>query len=164
VSVTTRIPAVLDYLYNTFYNAATLGAATPPVSVYDGPVPTGGADTLILWVGVSDPQATPPEAGASAHEWAGLGKMAINETLSVFCTAFAWTGTESGTFKAARDAANGIMSAVEDIVRGDASLGGTVQTPGNAQVTNAVWTQGPTTAGPSARVTFEITAKARIGG
>lgn len=164
MTTTTKVPAVIDYLVATFGAAATLGAATPPVVVYDGPAVADGSATLVLWVGVSDPEATPPEAAASQHDWAGLGKMAINETLSVFCTAFAWTGAESSGFQGARAAVAAIMAAVEDIVRGDATLGGTVQVPGNAQVTNAVWTQAPTTQGPAARVTFEITAKARIGG
>ncbi len=163
-AVTSRVPAVIDYLVATFAAAATLGAASPPVAVYDGPAPADGSPTLVLWVGVSSPEATPPEAATSQQAWKGQGRMSIDEDLAVFCCAMAWTGAEEGGFHTARLAAAGIVAAVEAIVHADASLGGNVAVPGNAQVTNTVWTQAATAQGPAVQVTFEITAKARIGG
>lgn len=160
---TSRIPAVIDYLVSACTAAATIGAATPPVSVIDGPMVTADPGPLALWIGVDDidPGATPAAASGS-QDWAGLGRMARNEQLTIHCVAQAWSGNDD--VRSLRVAAAGIVSAVEDLVRADVSLGGTVSTPGNAGVTAAEWRQGPSTRGMAVRVVFEITAQARIGG
>lgn len=164
---TSRIPAVIDYLVSACTVAATLGAATPPVSVIDGPMVTADPGPLALWIGVDDidPGTTQPAAASGTQDWAGLGRMARNERLTIHCVAQAWSGNDD--VRSLRVAAAGIVSAVEDLVRGDVSLGGTVSTPGNAGVTSAEWRQGPglvSTRGMAVRVMFEITAQARIGG
>ena len=37
MTTTSRVPATIDYLVAAFTAASTLGAASPPVAVYDGP-------------------------------------------------------------------------------------------------------------------------------
>lgn len=160
---TSRIPQVIDYLVTLFASAPTVGKATPPVSVLDGPVVIADPGPLALWVGVDDiDPGAQPRAASSTQEWAALGRMGRNEQLSVFCVAQAWSGSDD--VRTLRLQAAAIVSAVEDLVRGDASLGGTVSVPGNAAVTAAEWAQRPTTRGMAVQVSFEITAQARIGG
>lgn len=169
MSVTSRVPAAIDYLVSLFQNAVTLGGPlvngqqTGPVNVIDGPKVTADPGPLALWVGVDDisPGAT-PRAATSTQQWAALGRMGRNEDLAIPCTAQAQSGGDD--VQTLRLAAAAVMSAVEDLVRNDASLGGTVNVPGNAAVTSAEWRQGPTAKGMRAWVVFEITAKARIGG
>lgn len=163
MTVTSRIPAVIDYLVTTFTASSTLGAATPPVKVYDGPQTIESSDPLVLWVGLDDPDAAGGRrAGDSQMSWAALGRQGKNEQLSIYCAADAWYGTDD--IRTARVAAYGITAAVETLIQADATLGGTVVTPGNAIVTNTQLLQDNTNRGALARVTFEITAQARIGG
>lgn len=161
---TSRIPAVIDYLVTTFTAAATLGASTSaPVAVYDGPQTTEASAPLVLWVGLEDPDAAGgARAADGTQDWAGLGHMAKNEQIIIYCAADAWYGSDD--IRTARLAAYTITAAVEAIVLADATLGGTVTIPGNASVTNMALTQDNTSRGALARVTFEITAQARIGG
>jgi hypothetical protein len=164
---TSRIPAVIDYLVNLFTAASTLGAATPPVSVIDGPQVNADPGPLALWVGVQNVDAgeTVADTASSVQTWAGLGRMARNEELTVYCVAQAWSGSDD--VRPLRLQAAAMVAACEDLVRNDASLGGIVSTPGNAAVTNQQWQQGPGLSGDrgmAVRITFEITAQARIGG
>ena len=163
MTVTSRIPAVIDYLVATFTASPLLGAASPPVAVYDGPLATAAPDQAQLWVGLEDPDATAATTAADSQQtWAGLGHMAKNEQLAIRCVAQAWSGGDD--VRTARQNAYAIMGAVEQVILADASLGGTVSTPGNASVTGAVLSQITGQGGAVARVTFEITAQARIGG
>lgn len=161
---TSRVPQVIDYLVVTFQAATTLGQAVPPVAVYDGPMVTADPGPLALWVGCDniDPGGPPPGAASSSQAWAALGHQARNEDLAIHCTAQVWSGNDD--VRSLRVAAAAIVAAVEDLVRNDASLGGTVSTPGNAAVSSGDWRQGPTARGMAVRVVFGITAKARIGG
>jgi hypothetical protein len=162
---TSRVPAVLDYLVTTFNAAATLGAAAAPntVLIFDGPVTGLTSAPLVLWVGMDDPDGTGGRRGAvSTQDWAGLGHQARNEFITIHCAADAWTGVDDT--RTARLLAYAITSAVEDIVRNDATLGGTVSVPGNAAVTAGELWQDNTDRGALARVMFDITAQARIGG
>ena len=43
---TSRVPALIDYLVAEFTTAATLGAATPPVLVFDGQAVTARSVTV----------------------------------------------------------------------------------------------------------------------
>lgn len=157
---TSRIPAVIAYLVTAFTASSLLGAATPPVSIYDGPpVPEENPD-LALYVGLADFTSGAPAADGT-QAWAALGHQARNEQITIHCLAAAWSGDD---IPGARAAVYAITSAAEDIVRNDASLGGTVSTPGNAAVTATSLTQAILTEGFAARVAFDITAQARIGG
>jgi hypothetical protein len=155
---TSKLPAILDYLTATFTAASTLGAATPPVAVYDGPVITQAPDQLILWVGMDDPDSDEaPTSAFSEQTWAGLGAQAKDEQFTVNCVAEAWGGETD--IAAIRTAAFAIVAAVENLVRGDVMLGGRVQFQG---VTGLSLRQDQTTRGAVARVTFQITGQARI--
>ena len=162
MTVTSRIPAAIDYLVTTFKASALLGAASPPVAVYDGPLATAAPDQAQLWVGVDDPDTTAAVTSAdSTQTWAGLGHLAKNEQLSIRCTAQAWSGGDD--VRTARQAVYAIMSAVETVVLADATLGGAVTVPGNAEVSAGTLLQLTGSGGAVARVVFEITAQARIG-
>jgi hypothetical protein len=160
MTLTTRIPAVLDYLVTTFTAASTLGTANPPVAIYDGPVVTDEPSRLILWVGLDDPDGEgAPTAADSDSTWAALGGMARDEQLSIHCVAEAWSGDTD--VRTIRVAAFGIVSAVENIIRANANLGGTLPA-GWAEVTGMSLKQNNTTTGAVARVSFRIDCRARI--
>jgi hypothetical protein len=162
---TSRIPQAIDYLVTACTAAATLGTAAPPVNVIDGPAITADPGPLALWIGCEDIDSTVTNTASATQGWAALGRMARNEELTVFCTAQAWSGSDD--VRVLRVAAAGIVAAVEDLVRADVTLGGAVTVPGNAAVTGAQWQQGPGLSGDrgmAVRITFEITAQARIGG
>jgi hypothetical protein len=157
---TSRIPALIDYLVATFTAASTLGAANPPVAVYDGPQTTLAPAQLILWVGLDDPDTdqAAPSAASSEQEWAGLGKQARNETSTIHCVAEAWTGADD--IRSMRVAAFAIAAAVEDIVRTDPFSGlALFPDPG---VTGLELRQNNTQAGAQARVSFQIAFKSRL--
>lgn len=159
-----RVPQVIDYLVTLFQAAATLGQATPSVDVIDGPKVTADPGPLALWVGVDDisPGAT-PAAATSTQQWQqGLGRTMRVETLSVHCVAQAWSGNDD--VRTLRVAAAAIVSAAEDLVRADPSLGGTLPGVKDAGVTQADWRQGPTARGMAAQIIFTIDASAIIGG
>lgn len=157
---TSRVPAVISYLVTTFTAASTLGAAASPVTVFDGPPVSEESPDLALYIGLAD--FTPGTPGAdTTQEWAALGHRARNEELVIHCLATAWSGDDIAS---ARAAVYAITAAAEDIVRNDASLGGNVSTPGNAAVTAMSLSQAIQTEGFAARVAFDITAQARIGG
>lgn len=157
---TSRVPATIDWLIDTFTAAATLGQATPAVAVYDGPAARYGEEPLELWVGVDEPDADDaPIAATGEQMWAGLGAMRKDETFQVYCTAVAWSG--DAEIRPVRIAAYGIVAAVEDIVRGDASLGGNILVTLHGVTGLALrQTNGPD--GAMAQVQFRIDCKARI--
>lgn len=156
-AVTSRVPSVLDYLVATFKASATLGAATVPVAVYDGPQVTGAPAQLILWVGLDDPDSdTGALAAESTREWSGLGGQ--SELIIVHCTAEAWSGDD--TISTVRTAAYGIVAAVETLVRADTSGFGANAMLADPGVTAGALLQNATTTGAQARVTFQIVLKA----
>ena len=157
---TSKVPAIIDYLVTTFTAASTLGAATPPVTVYDGPVTAATEAPLVLWVGLDDPDTdqVAPSAAAAQQEWAGLGKLGRNEISTIHCVAEAWTGADD--IRSMRVAAFAIVAAVEDIVRTDPFSGlALFPDPG---VTGLELRQNNTTAGSQARVSFQIAFKSRL--
>lgn len=161
VSTTSRVPALIDYLVTTFTAAATLGAAAPQVIVYDGPQVTANPSPLALFVGMDDISAGgAAEAATSEQEWAGLGKQARNEIVTVNCVAEAWSGETD--VKTLRTAAYAIVAAVEDIVRTDPFSGlALFPDPG---VTGHRLLQDNTPEGAVADVAFQVIFKSRIGG
>jgi hypothetical protein len=163
VTVTSRVPAVIDYLVTAFQASPLLGGASPAVAVYDGPAATAAPDQAQLWVGLDDPDsAAATTAAGSVQAWGGLGHMAKNEQIAIHCVAQAWSGGDD--VRTARQNVYAVMAAVEQVILADASLGGTVTAPGNASVSAAQLLQITGTPGAGARITFEITAQARIGG
>jgi hypothetical protein len=162
-AVTSRIPALIDYLVALFTNAATLGQATPPVTVFDGPATTGLDAPLKLFVGLHDPDAGGAEGAAdSQQEWAAIGRLGRNEMISVHCCAEAWAGTDD--LKTVRVAATGIVAAVETLMQADTSqFGGNVLFP-DPGITQLALLQNNTQQGAVARVAFDLNFKSRIGG
>ena len=155
---TSRVPAIIDYLIAEFTAAATLGAATPPVLVFDGPVVTAAPAPLALYVGVDDVFTDGGVTSAEAEQ-SGTGLAAKREELvTIHCAAVAWAGTDD--MKTVRTSAYAIAAAVEDLVRADASLpAGVQQRPG---VTGMVLQQNSAD-GSTAQVAFQIQYKTFIG-
>lgn len=163
MTVTSRIPALLDYLVTLFANSTLLGAATPPVTVYDGPPTTALDAQLALYVGLADPDNDGAEAAAeSVQEWAALGRLGRNETTTVHCCAEAWAGTDD--MRTVRVSATGIVAAVEQVMQADATqFGGNVLFPAPG-ITALSLAQNNTQTGAVARVTFDLVFTSRIGG
>lgn len=162
MTVTSRIPALLDYLVNLFTSAATLGQATPPVTVYDGP-PTAGLDApLKLFIGLTDPDNPGAEAAAeSVQSWAALGRLGRDEMITVHCAAEAWAGTDD--MRTVRVSATGIVAAVEQVMQADTTqFGGNVLFPAPGIAAIAL-VQNNTQTGAVARVLFDLIFKSRIG-
>lgn len=126
---TSALPAVLDYLVTLFETAPTIGAASPPIPVYDGPEVTDpGMTPVALYVGVSDPgvesQAEAPVAAVHSWRWASM-PLKRYETLGVWCTSLAVSG--SSDIRSARIACTTLTAAVDAlIVPGNVTLGDTV--------------------------------------
>jgi len=162
-TITSRVPPLIDYLVALFTSAATLGAATPPVTVFDGPPTTGLDAPLKLFVGLSDPDNPNAEPAAdSVQSWAALGRQARDEMITVHCCAEAWAGTDD--LKTVRVAVTGITAAVEVLMQADATqFGGNVLYPAPG-ITGIALLQNNTQQGAVARAAFDLVFRARIGG
>jgi hypothetical protein len=157
---TSRIGPLIDYLVNAFTAAATLGAATPPVLVFDGPVVTAAPAQLALYVGVDDvftDQA--PISATSEQIRQGLANKR-QETITIHCAAVAWAGTDDS--RTVRQQAFAILAAAEDLIRlnGD-NFGGNAGAalPGVSGIT----LQQSTADGSTAQVAFQVTFISFIG-
>lgn len=149
-----KVPALIDYLAAAFTGAATLGQATPPVTVFDGPNTTELDPFLKLYIGLSDPDNEGIEPAVTfAQTRDDLGSATRTERPDIHCCAEAWSGTDD--MRTVRVAAFGILAAVEALVRGDATnFGGLGQaTPGLAV---AELQQNNTSAGAIARIPFTL--------
>lgn len=162
-TITSRVPALIDYLVTLFQGAATLGAATPPVTVFDGPVTTALDPQLSLWVGLPDPDNPAAETAADfTQTWAALGRLGRNETITIHCCAQAWSGADD--VKTVRLAVTGITSAVEVLMQSDSSqFGGNVLYPAPGFASGSL-SQNNTDRGAIARIPFDLTFRSRIGG
>lgn len=161
--ITSRIPAAIDYLVTTFQAAATLGLATPPVTVLDGTVVTADAGPLALWVGTGDinPSSGAPQSASSRQAWQpGMGRTNRAEQITIYCTAQASSGSDD--VRTLRVAAAAIVAAAEALVSADPSLGGTLPGCKDAVVATADWRQGPTPRGMGVQVMFTIDASAIV--
>lgn len=163
MTVTSRVPALIDYLFNLFTSAATLGQATPPVTVYDGPATTALDAPLALWVGLTDPDSDAAQAAADfTQEWGAIGRLGRNETTAVHCCAQAWAGTDD--LKTVRVAVTGIVAAVEVLMQSDSTqFGGNVLYPAPGLAAGSL-VQNNTDRGAIARVPFDLIFRSRIGG
>ena len=159
---TSRVPALIDYLVAQFQAASTLGGASPPVLVFDGPPTSADPAPLGVYVGVGDVFAdTPPTAATSEQTAVGLAQKR-EELATIHLAAVAWAGTDD--MKTVRASAYAIAAAVEDLVRADTALAGL---PGAALarpgVTGIVLQQNNTAQGAVAQVSFQITYRTLIG-
>jgi hypothetical protein len=128
---TTVLPAVINYLVDVFTAAPTIGAATPPITVYDGPQAIDpGELTKALYVavdnpGVGDGASIGPVAAELSWQWAGLGAQRRYELFSVACTAVCVD--PNSNLRTARQGCMDIFAAVDAVlVPGDVSLGNQV--------------------------------------
>ena len=161
-TVTSRVPALIDYLVTLFTNAATIGGATPPVTVYDGPPTTALDAPLKLYVGLSDPDNDGGEPAADfTQEWAGIGRRARDEIITIHCCAEAWSGTDQ--IQSVRLAVTGITAAVETLMQADSTqFGGNVLFPAPGFAAGSlVQNNAPVVI---ARVPFDLVFRSRIGG
>ncbi len=153
--MTTKAPALIDWLIGAFQASTALGQATPPVTVYDGPNTTGLDPFLKLYVGLTDPdnEDTPPAAATLTQTRDDLGNAARTEVSEIHCCAEAWSGADD--IAAVRHAVAAIIAAAETVIRSDTTqFGGLGQaTPGLAA---AELLQNNTTAGAIARIPFSI--------
>ena len=164
-TVTSRLPALIDYLVTLFTAAGTLGAATPPVTIYDGPATTLLDAPLKLYVGWTDPE-TPPGTGEPGGDtqqtWAALGRLGRDEQVTIHCCAEAWTGVDD--IRTARLSCTAITAAVETLMQNDSTqFGGNVLFP-DPGLTNISLPQANTDHGALVRQTFDLTFRCRIGG
>src|SRR5258708_1268787 len=128
-TITSRLPALIDYLVTLFTSDPTLGAANPQVTIFDGPPPPLLDAPLKLYVGMSAPNNTGDEpAGDTVQQWASLGRRARDETITVHFCAEAWSGSDA--IQAVRLSATGIVAAVETLLQADTTqFGGNVLFP-----------------------------------
>jgi hypothetical protein len=127
-------PSVIDYLVTTCQASANLGAASPPVTVVDGPAVTDDvmANQRILWIGYD--RASPGEAVVSTQlDWPNLDQARTDdEQGELTCTAEFWSGDT--TTKTNRDGCAAIVNAVAELLKGtpnssgpgDTTMGGLV--------------------------------------
>ena len=159
---TSRVPALIDYLVNAFSNSVTLGQATPPVTVFDGPVASADPAMLALHVGIDDAFGEGMPTSATAEQVGqGLGGQKRQETTAVHCAAVAWAGT--GDMKTVRTAAFAIVAAAEDLVRTNSDRFGGNAGAAVPLVTGATLQQDDTPQGSVAQVMFTITFGSFIG-
>lgn len=154
--MTTKVPALIDYLVAEFQASVTLGQASPPVTVFDGPPTTAADPELKLYVGLSDPDNEGIEIAATFTQSRGdLGYATRDEVTAINCCAEAWSGDD--TISTVRHSVFAILAAVEALVRADNSTGGLgFSQPG---VTAGDLLQNNSATGAIARVPFTLTFK-----
>jgi hypothetical protein len=157
--MTSKVPALIDYLVTAFQGSGALAAMTlgdtTGVTVYDGPATTGLDAKLKLFVGLDDPDSDQAQSAAAfTQSFNGLDASKRDEMPSVNCVAEAWAGTDDA--RTVRVAVFAIVTTVETIIRAV-----TDQFGGNASlafpgVTAGELLQNNTTTGAVARVRFQV--------
>jgi len=116
MSTPSAIPQVIDAL------VASFKAALGDDAVYDGPGVSSASPQKYVLVGVADPDGEfMDEAASSTQEWAWLGHVQRDETLTVHCVAVAWNGDTD--MKKARDDAFDVVRLVTDEIQADPTYG-----------------------------------------
>jgi hypothetical protein len=168
-TITDLIPDVIAYLVAQCQANTALGAASPPVTVIDGP--TGAGEPLTtpqqMWIGFDAVTGT-AEAGTATQKFSFLGQSGNyrDETGDVCCTAQAWSGdVVPGP---ARAQCKALVGAVEVMLRGSPATGG----PGDSSMAGLVqwsqvagpftWTQRQDNNGYSVACVFHVTYFARL--
>lgn len=155
--MTTKGPALIDWLVSAFTSAPTLGAATPPVTVYDGPPTTGLDAPLKLYVGLTDPDSESIEPAVTITQSRDdLGSATRTEVSEVHCCAEAWAGTDD--MATVRHSVTAIIAAAESVIRADTTnFGGIAQAlPG---FSSGDLLQNNTSTGAIARIPFSVIFK-----
>lgn len=117
-STVTLLPALIDALV-TLYSSQT------GVLAIDGPGATDDPAPLVVFIGLADPDGdTISESASTSIVWPWLGHVSFDETVTIHCSAVAWSGdTDTAAMKRERDAAFGLLKVATDAVRADPSLG-----------------------------------------
>ena len=157
---TSRIPALIDYLVATFTAASTLGAASPPVLVFDGPVVTAAPAQLALYVGVDDVFTDQAPISATSEQARMGSTRGRQELAAIRCAAVAWAGTDDA--RTVRTQAFAILAAVEDLIRTNADKFGGLADQGSPGV-SGIALQQYSGDGTTAQVAFTITFISFIG-
>lgn len=137
MTTTSQVPAVIDWLVNAATVSTSLGAANPPVSVFDGPQPPAATQALeqVLWVGC-DPMQPDTVAADLVQSWPVMDHARTkDEDGTLVCAAQHWSGDPS--VRTHRDGAFAIAGAVELLLRGDGRTG-----PGDASMGGLVMWSG----------------------
>jgi hypothetical protein len=130
------------------------------VNVFDGYGITDDPGDYLM-VGVEDPDSDRATSAEAKQEWAGLGARMRYEEGTITCIAMSWNG--DGDLAAARAAAKATTVAVENHLRDDPNLGGTVaglNWTGYGTRTELIQLQA--TDGACVMCVFDIAFKARI--
>jgi hypothetical protein len=171
-TLTDQTAAVIDYLVAQCQANASLGAASPPVAVFDGPTISGIQLVAAqrIWIGAeggTTPSGAEVEAATFTETFSFIDKARTRDNqIDVQMAAEQWSGDPTQQ-KVCRDGAFSLMAAVELMLRGDPSVG-----PGDSSMGGLVyWSQvtGPgqlvqakNQAGVSALVRFRVTAFTRL--
>ena len=152
---TSIIPDLIEQL------VVTLDAALPAdVIVVDGDIVTGDVGTFLM-IGWDDPDNDRATAATGQQKWAGLGAKARDEEGTVTCLAVALDGNNA--LATARATAKAVTDIVENTLRADPNLAGTVLglmwTGYGARTELRQWLSDQ---GAVCTITFEIAFKARI--
>jgi hypothetical protein len=171
-TITSRVPQVIDWLYQAAASSPLLGAHPDPdqkVSVFDGPQVPAATQGLerVLWVG-ADPAALGDPVAEAGQDFAFLDHARTrDEDGAIAMSAQHWSGDTSN--KVHRAGAAAIVAGVELLLRGlpqdagapgDATMGGLVfwsQVDGPYD-----WRPRQVTNGALMLVTFHVTYRARL--
>lgn len=166
MTTTSAVPAVIDWLVGAAQSSPLLGQAAVPVSVFDGVQPPAATQGLsrVLWIG-ADPTQPDGTFGDNTQSWPVMDHARTkDEDGNLTCAAQHWSGDPA--VKAHRDGADGILAAVELLLRGDgrtgpgdATMGGLVQWSGTD---SARWDTRQLAGGVAVLVVFTIIYRARL--
>lgn len=157
---TSKVPALIDYLVTAFTASASLGAANPAVSVFDGPPVTADPAPMALYVGVDDVFSDSAPVSATSEQarmGAGRGRQ---ETAEIRCAAVAWSGADD--LRTVRASAFAILAAVEDLIRTNADRFGGNADQGSPGV-SGITVQQSAAGGSTVQVSFMVTFISFIG-
>lgn len=148
------IPQVMDALISLWSETVPEGA------VFDGPGTASDIPKLMVMVGVSDPDATSPEAATSDQQWAWADHRQRDETMQVHCSIVAWSGdTDRAAVKGLRDQVFDTLRRLTDALEQDPTLGGLVLFV--SRVSGLRLLQDQVDIGAAANLTFTVEARAR---
>lgn len=133
-------------------------AALPNVQVADGPQANSDPTQVWLFVGYDGGEASEDtEAAVSEQSWMAFAKTK-QEAGQVTCAAVAGRGDTD--IVAARASAYAVVSAAEDALRADLSLGGVVSL--QTYISSHTYIPAQTQAGAKVRVVFTVTYQAQL--
>lgn len=129
----------------------------PDVQVLDGPSLSGDYKPVCLMIGWSDPDR--PTATANRQAPAGI-RSNDSESWSIQCLVSAVDGsTNDRACELAREKAEGVFTAVSDLITSDMTLQGVC---GVITVGDQEWWQAPTANGIEAVILFKLNGKALL--